>query len=1367
MNSLRWILVCVFAASLRTTVAAAQPNYTPWSEWLGGRSFGELRTRSVDPMPSDSTGVLPASRDRLHGVYKIKRGAAPTVTQIDISVTEWDTEAQAARYAELARAQDGKDWDTVESVPLPFDTVGKLYLNSDAFYKADTPIRVLGLPAEVTVKGWVVGKRLAIFFTLTVDDEPAHAVPMPRFVRTDNIQPVVDNRIKAWARLRPAAKAEAVKFMRELVELDPEEIRPTIFIHGIGGSVLARRGTVNHTELWPFAPWDDRAHLMLEPNGKRPEGSLVFAPEPLGTVAGGTPWAADVYAPLLAFFERTNREVGKQLWYFPYDWRLDNAEHLPLLDQLVDEVLKKTGKRKVNLVTHSMGGLVAKGYVHGRGRNKVDKLISIALPYRGGAFVFRGIADGYDFENTTVRQELMKILLQNWPSGFQIYPRYKFIWDPKAKRYLSLNESHAIRYYGYQSVGLGWLGLGADVYNLTGTHDWVNAPALVARANRYHQRFNDGDQELPVPPPVKHFAIVGWGVPTEVFYKLRDVAQPVPGQGYLLTQRDGGQRVVEVVPVLRDGDGKVPLRQSSDFGAGAKFYYIKHQERHGKSSAEHTELTWNSDVHYILDQLLSNKPIERSARDQKPAMASSRIAVAHQIFLENHSAVTMRITDPAKKTRLTLASNQSGRPIDRGDLISLGGVEHAWMPADGGPYEVEIAGVRAGKFTILGGLLDGDRKMAFTFPALDATPTTTGKFTVSRAELAAGRLPTLTVTTDGRTTSVPARAIPVPEVNLAGDDIPDSPDINVDEELAALPPLPDESSVAGPPPSPSTSSPAAVPSTGTVSTATPPPPARIAVDTRTPNIADARFIDMTRDVVGPNGSGAPDGHPDGRFRLTLGLPTQTEIKSINMSGSNAQGRWSDNHYWTTQPGVYWIIGIERAGTRLNPTQAQTLGRFSGVVELDLFAADLRWFHPGNWVLIEVVLGNGTKLSRNIPIGATPAATTASVAVTENTTLSTPPAHVAVDTRTANIADVRFIDVSRDVVGPNGSGVADGHPDGRFKLTLGLPGQTEIKSINLSGTNAQGQWSNHYWTTQPGVYWIVGVERSGARINSGQAQTLGRFSGVVELDLFVADPPWFRPGNYVWVEVVLGNGTKLSRNISVGTPATATTSIAATENATTRTPVASPAVGTPPSAQSPSMDSVPSSRTDAGVDWTAKARAHNLKGELAEAASAAERVLQSAPATPNLNSWLAEVYIAMGNWNAARAAIDRELALQPRSGWVVSWLGSLEYESGRAQQAAATFARAAQLDPNAAGHRYRNGQTMLQHQQPRRALTEFVAALHMQPGYAGAYYFLGDCYARLSMPQAAVENYRRYLQLDPTSEWAPRARAEIARLSRTN
>ncbi len=947
------------AAAVLSADAAAQgakgPDYTPWVEWFRGK--GMVAQEGL-PLPTDNMDDVRGPH-RVIGGYRDDPNVteSPTVAAQGAYVIELPDEKAAlelfATETPRWRRNYAYTFPVSEPVELPDGAAGLIFRNPDG-YNGQQSGSALGELGGVRLHGLIRhGKRVIYTFSEThASNAMAGDAPMHQ------------RRVRSWERLRPFALAEMKALMAELVGVE-EEVRPIIFIHGIGGSVLARNWLFFDSQLWPFALVDDRKSLMLDRNG---QGSLLSANVHAPEAMRGAGIFATVYGPLMEFFERSRRSAGRDLWYFPYDWRLDNAEHLPLLDRLVDDVLAKTRKKKVNLVTHSMGGLVAKGYVHGPGAAKVSKLISIALPYRGGGFVFRGLADGYNFGNDTARTELMKILLQNWPSGYQIYPRYPFIVDAATGTPLTAEQAHAIRYYGYKGAVENWIW--PDVYTLTDRPEWVNNDALVKRADAYHRRFNAPDgSPAPLPPGVKHYAIVGWGLSTEVGYAMVDEPDAPHGQGYL--HLDHGttpprERTVNFYAQRGDGDGKVPLRESSDFGGASKFFYIRHQHAGGAQSAEHTEITWNTQVHTILDRLLSNRPVPPGAYDTPPTELDSLKALHGVMTIANRSAVTLRIRDTAGQATLGRAPTKGAPAMADGHLLRLGGLEHAWLPPSGGPFEVELQGIRDGKFTISVEVNDAGRRVVFGFPTLDAKRDSTGRFTLARDAIAAARVPVLEWVTDGRTTRVPARPLsPAEAAKAFGPEVRPAPGA-VKPALPAAPvavtrPRPAESSTARP--EATTNQPAA--------------PAMVPREPGEARVLDFRFVDKSRDEVSASGNAVADGAPDGWFKLTLELPPQTEIQRIGIAGANAQGRFAE-HYWTTQPGVNWVIGVAHAGARLNQTHVRSLGRLNGVVTLDLFAADPRWFVPGNWVTLEVVLGDGTRLTGLCECRVTPAGEAAAV-----------------------------------------------------------------------------------------------------------------------------------------------------------------------------------------------------------------------------------------------------------------------------------------------------------------------------------------------------------------------------------------------------
>jgi pimeloyl-ACP methyl ester carboxylesterase len=72
------------------------------------------------------------------------------------------------------------------------------------------------------------------------------------------------------------------------------------------------------------------------------------------------------------------------LFPFAYDWRRAIEDNANLLDEYVQCVRTVYPNQKVNIVTHSMGGLVARRYIIDH-PNVVNELITVAAPFLGSA----------------------------------------------------------------------------------------------------------------------------------------------------------------------------------------------------------------------------------------------------------------------------------------------------------------------------------------------------------------------------------------------------------------------------------------------------------------------------------------------------------------------------------------------------------------------------------------------------------------------------------------------------------------------------------------------------------------------------------------------------------------------------------------------------------------------------------------------------------------------------------------------------------------------------------------------------------------------------------------------------------------------
>ena len=80
----------------------------------------------------------------------------------------------------------------------------------------------------------------------------------------------------------------------------------------------------------------------------------------------------------------------RPIYLFSYDWRKSNVETAQKLDAFIDEITDG-GKVKVDIIAHSMGGIVSAHYLRNHDE-KVDKYLSLGTPYEGAPSAYNTLA---------------------------------------------------------------------------------------------------------------------------------------------------------------------------------------------------------------------------------------------------------------------------------------------------------------------------------------------------------------------------------------------------------------------------------------------------------------------------------------------------------------------------------------------------------------------------------------------------------------------------------------------------------------------------------------------------------------------------------------------------------------------------------------------------------------------------------------------------------------------------------------------------------------------------------------------------------------------------------------------------------------
>lgn len=120
----------------------------------------------------------------------------------------------------------------------------------------------------------------------------------------------------------------------------------------------------------------------------------IFTPTPLGKIWSFGP-AAYAYNPFIENLGKLGLVEGKNLFICYYEWWKSVPDSVDTLKLTIEEAKAKTGSHKVDLICHSMGGLLARSYIESdKYQFDVARLIFLATPHFGAANAYYGWEGG-------------------------------------------------------------------------------------------------------------------------------------------------------------------------------------------------------------------------------------------------------------------------------------------------------------------------------------------------------------------------------------------------------------------------------------------------------------------------------------------------------------------------------------------------------------------------------------------------------------------------------------------------------------------------------------------------------------------------------------------------------------------------------------------------------------------------------------------------------------------------------------------------------------------------------------------------------------------------------------------------------------
>ena len=363
-------------------------------------------------------------------------------------------------------------------------------------------------------------------------------------------------------------------------------------------------------------------------------------------------------------FEELSREYqeNSNLIEYPYDWRSDIKSSSLKLKEKIDEIKTAKGVERVDLIAHSMGGLLVKKYLKDYGGDSINKFIDVGTPHTGAPSSYKILMYGDNlgvskfFGLININAGKIKEISQNMPSVYQLLPSYEYFDDSDSN----------YKYYIFNAVN----GDGRLTFEQTSnyiTNSGRNA-SLIDKAKTFHQEI---DNLNPADFGIETYNIVGCGTPTI-------------GQFYILQE---GEHPVYNIKMI-NGDGTVPLK-SAQAMAATKTYYVK--------NAQHALMPSTSGVKELISRLLISTSSEF---DISPfpnlSVSAEGCSIPNGKIVSFHSPVELHVYDSASNHAGPDSNGDIENKIDGVTYEVIGDNKFAYLP-DGVNYE--LVGIPTGSGT--------------------------------------------------------------------------------------------------------------------------------------------------------------------------------------------------------------------------------------------------------------------------------------------------------------------------------------------------------------------------------------------------------------------------------------------------------------------------------------------------------------------------------------------------------------------------------------------------------------------------------------------------------------------------------------------
>ncbi|KAI3935359.1 hypothetical protein MKW98_027179 [Papaver atlanticum] len=431
---------------------------------------------------------------------------------------------------------------------------------------------------------------------------------------------------------------------KEFVDNDDDGIDPVLLVTGMGGSIINSKDKRTGCEIrvWVrvlLANWELRKKALSIYNPKTgytesldKNCELVVPDDDYGL------YAIDILDPsvivrclkveelyqfhnMIDMLVECGYKKGTTLFGYGYDFRQSNRinEGIEGLKAKLENAYKASGGRKVNIISHSMGGLLVSCFLslyHDVFEKYVNKWICIACPFQGAPCINDILLTGLQFlegfENYFfISRWTMHQLLVECPSIYEMLPNPEFKWkkEPQIQvwRKQSQNNETSVKLETYgpeESITLFEEALKNNKLIYGGK-------SIALPFNKSILKWASGTREIlnkaQLPAGVKFYNIFGVSFESPFDVRYGTEASPIEDM----------PQICNTMPQYSfvNGDGTVPLES-------AKGDWFSATERVGVR-ATHRGLLSDETVFQLIQQWLGVEPKKSSRRGKTPKVVDA------------------------------------------------------------------------------------------------------------------------------------------------------------------------------------------------------------------------------------------------------------------------------------------------------------------------------------------------------------------------------------------------------------------------------------------------------------------------------------------------------------------------------------------------------------------------------------------------------------------------------------------------------------------------------------------------------------------------------------------------------------------------